>query len=194
MNVVDLEHGLIGCFGIVGGTSPPPRARRSRRSATGGVAVAFFGDGATNQGYFHECLNFAAVAALPVVFVCENNLYGEFTPMAAGHRRRRHRRPGAAPTTCPPRVVDGNDLWAVHAAAQEAVDRARGGGGPTLLECLTYRHYGHSKTTRRTTARGGGGGLDGARPARRSPARGSLDERRRRRTTLAALEARRRAR
>ena len=106
--------------------------------------VVFFGDGATNQGYFHECLNFAAVSALPAVFVCENNLYGEFTPMAAvtagvdiaGR---------AAAYGMPAAVVDGNDVWAVHEAAREAVERARAGGGPTLLECRTYRHYGHSK-------------------------------------------------
>jgi TPP-dependent pyruvate/acetoin dehydrogenase alpha subunit len=125
MNVIDLEHGL--------------SAKRQGR-----VAAAFFGDGATNQGYFHECLNFAAVAALPVLFVCENNLYGEFTPMAAvtagvdiAGRAKAYGMPAA--------VVDGNDLHAVHAAANEAVDRARSGGGPTLLECRTYRHYGHSK-------------------------------------------------
>ena len=80
------------------------------------------------------------------MFVCENNFYGEFTPMAAGHRRRRHRRPRAAPTGCPPAVVDGNDLWAVSEAAHEAIERARAGGGPTLLEMQTYRHYGHSKS------------------------------------------------
>jgi pyruvate dehydrogenase E1 component alpha subunit len=109
------------------------------------VAVAFFGDGAVNQAYFHECLNMARVLALPAVFVCENNLYGEFTPMATvtagadiAGRSRAYDLPSA--------VVDGNDLWAVHAAATEAVRRARDGGGPTLLECRTYRHYGHSKS------------------------------------------------
>src|SRR3954468_22438186 len=82
MNVVDLEHGLIGCFGIVGGSIAAATGAALSAKRQGGVAVAFFGDGATNQGYFHECLNFAAVGALPAVFVCENNLYGEFTPMA----------------------------------------------------------------------------------------------------------------
>ena len=110
----------------------------------GRVAVAFFGDGATNQGYFHECLNFAAVAALPAVFVCENNLYGEFTPMAqvtaGGDIAGRAQAFGV-----PSAQVDGNDLWAVHEAAGAAVARAREGGGPALLECRTYRHYGHSK-------------------------------------------------
>jgi TPP-dependent pyruvate/acetoin dehydrogenase alpha subunit len=144
MNVVDLERGLVGCFGIVGGSIAAATGAALSAKREGRVAVAFFGDGATNQGYFHECLNFAAVAALPAVFVCENNLYGEFTPMAqvtAGgdiaDRARAFGMPGVG--------VDGNDLWAVHEAARAAVDRARGGGGPTLLECRTYRHYGHSK-------------------------------------------------
>jgi TPP-dependent pyruvate/acetoin dehydrogenase alpha subunit len=144
MNVVDLEHGLIGCFGIVGGSIAAATGAALSAKREGRVAVAFFGDGATNQGYFHECLNFAAVAALPAVFVCENNLYGEFTPMAqvtaggdiAG-RAQAFGVPGAR--------VDGNDLWAVHEAARAAVARARDGGGPSLLECQTYRHYGHSK-------------------------------------------------
>src|SRR5581483_10044475 len=110
----------------------------------GRVAVAMFGDGATNQGYFHECLNFAKVLALPAVFVCENNFYGEFTPMlkvtAGGDITSR-----AAAYGIPARTVDGNDLWAVREAAVEAVGRARTGDGPTLLECQTYRHHGHSK-------------------------------------------------
>jgi TPP-dependent pyruvate/acetoin dehydrogenase alpha subunit len=144
MNVIDLEHGLVGCYGIVGGSIAAATGAALAAKRQGRVAVAFFGDGATNQGYFHECLNFAAVAALPVVFVCENNLYGEFTPMAAvtagvdiaGR---------AAAYGMPAAVVDGNDVWAVREAAEEAVQRARSGGGPSLLECRTYRHYGHSK-------------------------------------------------
>jgi acetoin:2,6-dichlorophenolindophenol oxidoreductase subunit alpha len=148
MNVIDLEHGLVGCFGIVGGsiaaaTGAGLAAKMQSRPPR--VAVAFFGDGAANQGYFHECLNFAAVLGLPVVFVCENNLYGEFTPMAqvtagadiAGR---------ASAYDIPSAVVDGNDLWAVADAARAAVARAREGEGPTLLECRTYRHYGHSKS------------------------------------------------
>jgi acetoin:2,6-dichlorophenolindophenol oxidoreductase subunit alpha len=148
MNVIDLEHGLVGCFGIVGGsiaaaTGAALAAKMQSRPPR--VAVAFFGDGAANQGYFHECLNFAAVLGLPVVFVCENNLYGEFTPMAqvtagadiAGR---------ASAYDIPSAVVDGNDLWAVADAARAAVARAREGEGPTLLECRTYRHYGHSKS------------------------------------------------
>ncbi|HEX2104524.1 MAG TPA: thiamine pyrophosphate-dependent dehydrogenase E1 component subunit alpha [Solirubrobacteraceae bacterium] len=144
MNVIDLEHGLVGCYGIVGGSIAAATGAALSAKRQGRVAAAFFGDGATNQGYFHECLNFAAVGALPAVFVCENNLYGEFTPMASvtagvdiAGRAKAYGMPSA--------VVDGNDLWAVREIAQEAVDRARAGGGPTLLECRTYRHYGHSK-------------------------------------------------
>jgi TPP-dependent pyruvate/acetoin dehydrogenase alpha subunit len=145
MNVIDVEHGLVGCFGIVGGsiaaaTGAALAAKRQQR-----VAVAMFGDGATNQGYFHECLNFAKVLALPAVFVCENNFYGEFTPMlkvtGGGDIASR-----AAAYDIPARTVDGNDVWSVREAALEAVGRAREGGGPTLLECQTYRHHGHSKS------------------------------------------------
>jgi TPP-dependent pyruvate/acetoin dehydrogenase alpha subunit len=146
MNVVDLEHGLIGCYGIVGGAIAAAlgAALSAQRQGQRRVAVAFFGDGATNQAYFHECLNMAKVFSLPAVFVCENNFYGEFTPMASvtagadiAGRARAYDMPSA--------LVDGNDLWAVFAAAADAVARARDGGGPTLLECQTYRHYGHSK-------------------------------------------------
>jgi TPP-dependent pyruvate/acetoin dehydrogenase alpha subunit len=119
MNVIDLEHGLVGCYGIVGGSIAAATGAALAAKRQGRVAVAFFGDGAANQGYFHECLNFCAVGALPAVFVCENNLYGEFTPMAAvtagvdiaGR---------AAAYGMPAAVVDGNDLWAVREAAVEA--------------------------------------------------------------------------
>jgi pyruvate dehydrogenase E1 component alpha subunit len=111
----------------------------------GRVAVAFFGDGAVNQAYFHECLNMARVLSLPAVFVCENNLYGEFTPMSSVTAGSDITARGRA-YDIPSEVVDGNDVWAVHDAAARAVERARQGGGPTLLECRTYRHYGHSKS------------------------------------------------
>ncbi len=146
MNVTDLERGLIGCFGIVGGSiaAATGAALAAQLTRDGSIAVAFFGDGAANQAYFHECLNFAAVRRLPVAYVCENNLYGEWTPMAsvtasadiAGR---------AAAYDIPARKVDGNDVLAVRASAEEAAARARCGEGPTLLECLTYRHKGHSK-------------------------------------------------
>jgi len=144
MNVIDVEHGLVGCFGIVGGSIAAATGAALSGKSQGRVAVAMFGDGATNQGYFHECLNFAQVLGLPAVFVCENNFYGEFTPMlkvtGGGDISAR-----AAAYGVPARTVDGNDLWAVREAALEAVDRARHGAGPTLLECQTYRHHGHSK-------------------------------------------------
>ena len=145
MNVVDLEHGLVGCFGIVGGSIGAATGAALAGRTQGRVSVAFFGDGAANQAYFHECLNFAQVFELPAVFVCENNLYGEFTPMqevtAGGEIAAR-----AGAYGIPFAVVDGNDLWAVWEAARDAVGRARRGDGPTLLECRTYRHFGHSKS------------------------------------------------
>jgi TPP-dependent pyruvate/acetoin dehydrogenase alpha subunit len=145
MNVIDRERGLVGCYGIVGGSIAAATGAALSARGQGRVAVALFGDGATNQAYFFECLNFAKVLDLPAVFVCENNWYGEFTPMqkvTAGADIAKR----AEPFAIPARVVDGNDLFAVVDAAREAIDRARGGGGPTLLECQTYRHYGHSKS------------------------------------------------
>jgi acetoin:2,6-dichlorophenolindophenol oxidoreductase subunit alpha len=143
--VIDLAHGLVGCFGIVGGSIAAATGAGVSAQRQGKVAVAFFGDGASNQGYFHECLNWAQVYDLPVVYVCENNFYGEFTPMASvtagGEIGIR-----AASFGMESQVLDGNDLWAVREAALEAVGRARAGEGPTLLECQTYRHYGHSKS------------------------------------------------
>jgi acetoin:2,6-dichlorophenolindophenol oxidoreductase subunit alpha len=145
MNVVDLDHGLVGCFGIVGGSIAAATGAALTARGRGAVSVALFGDGAANQAYFHECLNFCQVLGLPAVFVCENNLYGEFTPMgsvtAGGQIAAR-----AGAYGIPFEVVDGNDLWAVHGAAREAVTRAREGDGPTLVECETYRHFGHSKS------------------------------------------------
>src|ERR1700689_1019331 len=144
MNVIDLEHGLVGCYGIVGGSIAAALGAGLSAKRQGRVSVCFFGDGASNQGYFHECMNMAAIQRLPVVFVCENNLYAEFTPLAdstAGADISAR----AAGYGMPAAVVDGNDLWAVKEAADAAVARARSGEGPTLLECKTYRHYGHSK-------------------------------------------------
>jgi TPP-dependent pyruvate/acetoin dehydrogenase alpha subunit len=145
MNVIDLERGLVGCFGIVGGSIAAATGAAMSAKRTGGVAVAFFGDGATNQAYFHECLNFAAVRRLPAVFVCENNLYGEFTPMvkvtAGGDIAAR-----AGGYDMPSSKVDGNSIVAVVDAAAAAVRHAREKGGPAFLECMTYRHLGHSKS------------------------------------------------
>lgn len=144
MNVVDLEHGLIGCFGIVGGSVAAATGAGLAVRSRGQVAIAFFGDGATNQGYFFECLNFAKVNRLPVVYVCENNLYGEFTPMASVTAGPIIARPQAM--EIPSETIDGNDLWVVRAAAQRAVERARAGDGPVFIEALTYRFVGHSRS------------------------------------------------
>lgn len=146
MNVTAVECGLIGCFGIVGGSiaAATGAALAAQLTRNGSVAVAFFGDGAVNQAYFHECLNFAAVRRLPVVYACENNLYGEWTPMAsvtAGADIAAR----AMAYAIPAHTIDGNDVLVVRDAAVDAVARARRGEGPTLLECLTYRHKGHSK-------------------------------------------------
>jgi TPP-dependent pyruvate/acetoin dehydrogenase alpha subunit len=144
MNVIDLAHGLIGSFGIIGGSMAAATGAALSLRRTGGVAVAYFGDGATNHGYFHECMNFAAVNRLPVVFVCENNLYGEFTPwehVTAGEIIDRPRVYGITASQ-----VDGMDVFAVRAAADAAVAAARAGDGPVFLEALTYRFVGHSRS------------------------------------------------
>jgi TPP-dependent pyruvate/acetoin dehydrogenase alpha subunit len=146
MNVIDLERGLIGCFGIVGGSiaAATGAALAAQLKGDGSVAVAFFGDGAVNQAYFHECLNLAGVRRLPVVYVCENNLYGEWSSMFAvtGGGRISAR---ADAYGIPGVEVDGNDVLAVREVAAAAVTRARAGDGPTLVEAKTYRHKGHSR-------------------------------------------------
>ena len=146
MNVIDLEHGLVGCFGIVGGSIAAATgvALAFQRRRTANVAVAFFGEGTSNQAYFAECLNFAQVFGLPVVFVCENNRYMEFTPIeevTAGEIR-----PRAETLGLWARTVDGMDVWTVREAAAEAVEHARSGKGPCFLETLTYRFVGHSRS------------------------------------------------
>jgi TPP-dependent pyruvate/acetoin dehydrogenase alpha subunit len=145
MNVNSPRDRLIGSFGIVGGSiAAATGAALGLKKTTGGVAVAYFGDGATNHGYFHECLNFAAVNALPVLFVCENNLYGEFTPwedVTAGRILERARGYGIDAEQ-----VDGMDVFAVRDAARIAVANARSGDGPAFLEALTYRFVGHSRS------------------------------------------------
>jgi TPP-dependent pyruvate/acetoin dehydrogenase alpha subunit len=144
MNVVDPGHGVLGCYGIVGGSIAA--ATGAALSLRGGdsVAVAYFGDGATNQAYFFECLNFAKVLSLPVVFVCENNGYGEYTPFEAVT-------PGgivprAAAMELRTTQIDGMDVRAVRAAAAEVVERVRGGEGPEFVEARTYRFVGHSRS------------------------------------------------
>ncbi|MGH2843778.1 MAG: thiamine pyrophosphate-dependent dehydrogenase E1 component subunit alpha, partial [Solirubrobacteraceae bacterium] len=146
MNVVDLEHRLIGSFGIVGGSiaAGTGAALALARTASDGVAVAYFGDGTVNGGYFHECLNFAKVLKLPVLYVCENNLYGEFTPWEAVTAGEIPARAQTFGIEC--QTLDGNDLWAVRAGAKQALERVRAGGGPQFIEALTYRHLGHSRS------------------------------------------------
>jgi len=113
---------------------------------SGQVAVAFFGDGATNIGAFHEALNLAATWRLPALFICENNFYMEYTPIEHVTAVRNPAADRAAGYGLPAVIVDGNDVLAVHEVVHEAAERARSGEGPALIEALTYRHYGHSRT------------------------------------------------
>jgi TPP-dependent pyruvate/acetoin dehydrogenase alpha subunit len=144
MNMIDLDHGVIGCFGIVGGSIAAATGAALALRGTGAVAVAYFGDGAVNQAYFFECLNFASVLSLPALFVCENNGYGEYTPTEASTAGRIVARAEAmdVPTT----EVDGMDVWAVREAALGLVDRVRSGVGPAFVEARTYRFVGHSRS------------------------------------------------
>jgi TPP-dependent pyruvate/acetoin dehydrogenase alpha subunit len=144
MHIADFSRGVLGANGIVGGgiAIATGAALAAKVRGTGEVAVAFFGDGASSQGSFHEAANMAAVWELPVVFVCENNLYAESTPQAR-QTRLRDLSERAKAYGFPGMSVDGNDLVEVYKVAADAVRRARGGGGPTLLECKTYRWMGH---------------------------------------------------
>ena len=144
MHIANFELGILGANGIVGAGLPIATGAglAAKVRGSGEVAACFFGDGASNEGTFHESLNLAAAWKLPVVYVCENNLYGEFTAgrdvtsvKDIADRARGHDMPGV--------VVNGNDVVEVYEATREAVERARKGGGPTLLECKTYRWEGH---------------------------------------------------
>jgi TPP-dependent pyruvate/acetoin dehydrogenase alpha subunit len=145
MNVNSLGDRLIGSFGIVGGSiAAATGAALGLERTTGGVAVAYFGDGAMNQGYVFECLNFCKVLDLPLVLVCENNGYGEYTAfrsVTAGEIRERAEVMGV-----PTETIDGMSVWTVRDAARRAVDHARAGNGPAFLEALTYRFVGHSRS------------------------------------------------
>jgi acetoin:2,6-dichlorophenolindophenol oxidoreductase subunit alpha len=144
MNVNSLEHRLIGSFGIVGGSIAAATGAALALRGSGNLAVAFFGDGATNQAYFFECLNFAALYELPVVFVCENNVYSEYSrtsDLSKGDIQDR-----AAALGVPGERIDGMSVWVVRDAAQGAVEAARSGKGPQFLEALTYRFVGHSRS------------------------------------------------
>ena len=146
MHITDVEHGYFGSYAIIGAHLPIAcgMAWADQVNENGAVTVCFFGDGTTNIGAFHEALNFAAVWTLPVVFVCENNHYMEYTPIADVIAVKRPAADRAAAYGLAPIVVDGNDVDAVHAALDHAVSRARDGGGPSLVEAETYRHGGHS--------------------------------------------------
>jgi len=144
MHIADIEKGMLGANGIVGAGIPltTGAALTAKLKKTGGVAVAFFGDGATNQGQFHESLNMAANWQLPAVYVVENNGFGEFTPTEfvvpvkdIAERARSY--------AMRSEIADGMDFFDVYEKAGEAIELARRGEGPTLLECKTYRFYGH---------------------------------------------------
>jgi TPP-dependent pyruvate/acetoin dehydrogenase alpha subunit len=144
MHVADPARGILGANAIVGASVPLAvgAALSSKLRRQGRVAVAFFGEGAVNQGAFHEAANLAAIWDLPVIFVCENNVYAEFTDS-----RRMARVPGVADRAAaygiPAVVVDGNDVEAVHRATLDAAERCRSGDGPVLIEAETYRWHGH---------------------------------------------------
>jgi len=145
MNVNSPADRLIGSFGIVGGSiAAATGAALALQRTTGGVAVASFGDGAMNQGYVFECLNFAQVFKLPLVLLCENNGYGEYTPfrsVTAGEILAR-----VEAMEVPAETIDGMSVWKVREAAQRGVAHARGGDGPVFIEAITYRFVGHSRS------------------------------------------------
>jgi TPP-dependent pyruvate/acetoin dehydrogenase alpha subunit len=144
MNIVDPDHGVLGCYGIVGGSIAAATGAALALRGTDSVAVAYFGDGATNQAYFFECLNFAKVLALPVLFLCENNGYGEYTAfeeVTAGGIV-----PRASAMDLRTTEIDGMDVREVRRAAAEIVARIRAGEGPEFVEARTYRFVGHSRS------------------------------------------------
>ncbi len=147
MHLTDVRVGALGSFAIIGGHLPISvgAAFAARYRETDEIAVCFFGDGSTNIGAFHEALNLASIWKLPVVFVCENNLYGEYSPLATTTpiKRLADRADSYAMAKA---VVDGNDVLAVREVAAEAANRGRAGEGPTLIEALTYRQKGHSRS------------------------------------------------
>ncbi|WP_204282688.1 thiamine pyrophosphate-dependent dehydrogenase E1 component subunit alpha [Goekera deserti] len=144
MHINDLSIGMLGANGIVGAGLPIAvgAAFAARYRGDGSIAMTFFGDGASNIGAFHEAANMAAVLQLPVVFVCENNGYAEFTAQAR-HMRLDDVADRAAAYGMPSEVCDGMDAVAVRQACRRAVDRARAGEGPSLVEAKTYRYYDH---------------------------------------------------
>jgi pyruvate dehydrogenase E1 component alpha subunit len=147
MHITSVEHNMMGSYAIVGAHMPIAlgAAWSAQYRESGQVALCFFGDGTTNIGAFHEALNMAAVWKLPVVFVCENNLYMEYTPIGSVTAVPRPAADRAAAYGLADIVVDGNDVDAVHRVARQTIDAARSGAGPALVEALTYRHGGHSR-------------------------------------------------
>jgi pyruvate dehydrogenase E1 component alpha subunit len=147
MHLLDVSRGILGAYAIIGaqlvianGSAWSAKYRGTRQ-----VTVCFLGDGATNIGAFHEALNLAAVWQLPVIFICENNQYMEYTPIGSVTAVRRPAADRAASYGLDPAVVDGNDVEEVYRTAQAAIGQARDGGGPSLIEAVTYRHGGHSR-------------------------------------------------
>jgi acetoin:2,6-dichlorophenolindophenol oxidoreductase subunit alpha len=147
MHLLDTSRGILGAYAIIGaqlvianGSAWSARYRGTRQ-----VTVTFLGDGATNIGAFHEALNMAAVWKLPVIFICENNQYMEYTPIRSVTAVPRPAADRAASYGLEPIVVDGNDVEAVYDTALKAIEKARDGGGPSLVEAVTYRHGGHSR-------------------------------------------------
>jgi len=144
MHIADISKGIIGANGIVGAGIPIAAGAAFAQKYRGqdAVTAAFFGDGASNRGTFHEALNMASALTLPVIFICENNLFGMSTPFSY-HSKNKTISQRAAAYDMPGVRVDGNDPVAVYEAAEKAVLRAREGNGPTLIECMTWRHHGH---------------------------------------------------
>ena len=147
MHLTDVEKGAMGSYAIIGAHLPiaAGAAWQAQYNKTEQVAVCFFGDGTTNIGAFHEALNFAVIWKLPVVFVCENNLYMEYTPIGDVTAVEHPAADRASAYGLPSIIVDGNDADAVYRIAVTAFDKARAGGGPSLIEAKTYRHSGHSR-------------------------------------------------
>ncbi|MET0671167.1 MAG: thiamine pyrophosphate-dependent dehydrogenase E1 component subunit alpha [Xanthobacteraceae bacterium] len=147
MHLTSEEHGVMGSYAIIGAHLPIAcgAAWRAQYKKQDDVTVCFFGDGTTNIGAFHEALNFAAVWKLPVIFVCENNFYMEYTPIGDVTAVKHPAGDRASAYGLEKIVIDGNDADVVYRAAVKAYDKARAGGGPSLIECLTYRHSGHSR-------------------------------------------------
>jgi pyruvate dehydrogenase E1 component alpha subunit len=147
MHLTSVRHGVMGSYAIVGAHLPVAAgaAWSAQYRGTDQVSVCFFGDGTTNIGAFHEALNLAVVWKLPVVFVCENNLYMEYTPIASVTAVEHPAAGRAAAYGLPSVIVDGNDADAVYRLAREVIAAARAGKGPALIEAKTYRHSGHSR-------------------------------------------------